>query len=116
MASHDQEIGVSPHLEPHDSGRFWLMLLDFQTHKNIQNYYCSTEISHINKEGFSSSGDRKEGTAKEGEIKCGQLQFLLCDNPLTLEQTETTTSAELRHFRLTTDNFDCFQKDSQVLY
>ena len=59
--------------------------------------------------------DQKESTAKEGEIKCGQLQFTICDNPmLALEGSRTTMLSELRQFRLTNHSFDCFKEDSQV--
>ena len=77
---------------------------------------CSIETSD-NKERFNSPGNQKESAAKDGEIKYGRLQFLLCDNPATVEEatgTPATSSVDLRHFRLTNDSIDRFQKDSQV--
>jgi hypothetical protein len=50
----------------------------------------------------------------EGEIKLGQLQFMVCDNPVSLEEAKKTMSSELRQIRLTKDSLDCFKKDSQV--
>ena len=49
----------------------------------------------------------------EGEVKGGQLQFMICEYPVPLDETEKITS-ELRQFQLTRESLDCFKKDSQV--
>ena len=72
-----------------------------------------TETREDNRK-LSSPGDQKESIVTEGEIKYGQLQFMICDNPVTLEDSKTTTLSELRQFRLTKDSLGCFKKDSQV--
>ena len=75
--------------------------------------YYFTDNSQ-NKDKLNPPGYQKESTAAmEGEIKRGQLQFMICDNPVTPE-AERTMLSELRQFRLTKNSLDCFKKDGQV--
>ena len=50
----------------------------------------------------------------EGEVKGGQLQFMICEYPVPLDKTEKMITSEFRQFQLTRESLDCFKKDSQV--
>ena len=59
--------------------------------------------------------DRRGQTVTEGEIKCGELQFLKCDEDAGEIET-ATRKQDLRLFRLTTETLKCFQQHGQVLH
>ena len=44
----------------------------------------------------------------------GQLQFMICHDPASLEEAKKTMASEPRQIRLAKDRLDCFRKDNQV--